>query len=269
MATHSTSQLIKRPHKAQLVLTSKVFTERRQPRSEVELGLLEPAQDTGAALAVLGEATDVLDRLKVLHFICDGTLLGAIRDDGFIRGDNDVDLRVDRVAMGDDLVQALRDAGFSELRSSRINGHLANLTVHKDRIVLDLYGTDFSNSNATFHVAQYPRCYVSYKVPFDGAELRRWQGQQVWMPKHPEAELVACYGPRWQLPIPKWDHVFSHQGVYRCTGRFRELVFCAFNLEECQRSLNGGDHAADGWSARELAGAARGLIGMRPGVPEI
>lgn len=255
---------IKRPHRPRLVLNARVRCTGWNRPPDKRPDWINPSDTPDAARAVLAEVTEMFDRLSIRHHISDGTLLGLIREGGFIAGDNDVDIRIDRAAVNDGLVQTFEDQGFSLLYRDWVDGAEVTLAFYKGGTVVDLLPTDFGNGHSLFHIPRHRKYYLTYRLPFDGVERRDFDGVSVWIPQNPERELEACYGPRWREPVAQWEHFFSHQALIRCTGPFRHLFLCAFNFVECQRCLNGGDKDKRPWSVREFASAMRYVAGMRP-----
>lgn len=254
---------IKRPRRVRLVIDNDVRRESYWPARGEDLGLVYPGTTPDTARAVLAEMTAVFDSLDVRHFIADGTLLGFIREGGFINGDNDIDVRFDWTTCYDTLISAFEAAGFTLTYRSWTKDRSTNLAVHKNGIMLDMLGTEFGDGFNMFHLTKYARCYLSYRTPYSGVERRDFDGLSLWVPKDPERELAACYGPNWRKPVEEWRSLFSHQGLYQCTGRIRELIVCAVNIEETQRCLNGKNSRTRPHSLREMAGIARSLVSMR------
>lgn len=231
-------------------------------QTETELGLVTPSRNEAAALDALHDITSVLTAHHALHHVCDGTLLGIVREGGFIADDNDIDFRVDRSALTDDLVLALQTAGFTLFKRSSVKGHLASIGLARDGIAVDLYGTDFSAGAAVFHII-YKDGYLTYCVPFHGVEERVFRNLSLSVPKRAEADLIACYGATWQTPISAWDGVFDHRALLCCTGGLKTLFSAAYKFQDA-RSPNG--KPLTGWSA--LRGALRAIFWLRLRAPE-
>ncbi|MBR9844306.1 MAG: hypothetical protein GYB25_14180 [Rhodobacteraceae bacterium] len=198
--------------------------------SEAELALIDPYQNEPAALDVLRDVSQLLSARAILHHVCDGTLLGIVRQDGFIEGDNDIDFRIAREALTPDLEQAFENAGFILFKRSYIENSLASIGVVRDGIAVDLYGTDFTATSETFQCI-FKHAYLSYHLPFHGVEQMEFRGMNIWVPKNAVQELVACYGPDWQQPETSWDGLFDHQALVRCTGGVRNLFTAALRFQ--------------------------------------
>jgi len=160
----------------------------------------EPFEVTKArAESVLREAKQILDRLGVVFFIEQGTLLGAIRHGGFIPWDDDLDLgsviglhgltekSVDRV------VAAFRDNGFLVKvwrKEQRIYVPMVKSSVRIDwncfRIIED----------STFH---YPGVRIPVRVFTDLKEID-FMGEKFRAPNPPEEYLRFKYGEEWMVP---------------------------------------------------------------------
>lgn len=264
MSEFARSLPIKRPHRVRMVCDGSISRRSHWPVPMHQLDLVYPGTRVKTARAVLAEMTAVFDRLNVVHCIADGTLLGFVREGSFINGDNDIDIRFDRKCLTDKLIATFQQAGFALTHRYWTNGQPTNMSLHKDGIALDMLGVDILPEHCIYHLTKYPRCMLTYRVPFSGVTRRDFDGLTLSVPEHPERDLVACYGPDWHQPTAHWHHHFSHQALFQCTGRLRDLLSCAFNLEEGQRCLNGGDYRTRPWTVPELARVARAMASVRP-----
>jgi hypothetical protein len=127
---------------------------------------------------VLEEWDDVCKELKITHFLIEGTCLGMVRDNGYIQGDNDIDVGV-LCTYGKlkKLTRKLSECGFEVGRTLKETQHF-----HKYGILLDVR---FSFSSDKRFLASFDKIYHNsgvYNVP------------------HPVKEyLKARYG-NWRTP---------------------------------------------------------------------
>ncbi|MCW8843314.1 MAG: hypothetical protein OQK00_07865, partial [Rhodobacteraceae bacterium] len=218
------------------------------------------------ALGVLRDITALLDARDVTHHVCDGTLLGIVRENGFIAGDGDIDFRVDRNALIPELENVLEEGGFTIFKRSYTEGRVANIGLARGGILVDFYGTEFARGQSTYELI-FKHAYLSYRVPFDGRERVDFRGVQLWLPKRAGAELRFCYGPDWHKPAQGWDDLFSHGGVFRCVGKLRYLYAAALRFQRArmQAQMTRPDHAKAASPTIRMAHRLRALSWIRLG----
>ncbi len=183
--------------------------------------------------------SDILDQLESLlaaledagapAFICYGTLLGAVREGGFIGHDNDLDIAylsdqttpVDVIREGFRIERRLRDGGWSVRRGS---GARLNVRLHmQDGSIrfVDVFtacwidGTFYMQSDTGF---DFPREAL---LPLQPVTL---SGREVPAPADSERLLVATYGPSWRTPDPAFQYETPKWLARRLQGWFGGLT---------------------------------------------
>ena len=155
--------------------------------------------DQAAARGNLFAIADILDGLGVAHFLFFGTLLGAVREKGFIVHDTDTDLGV----------FAEFSARFVEVRSA---AEAEGFTVLRGEPGERLFS--FMRGN------EYLDCYVAERrlaFPFrrvwdvDGSLVPSrlldeegrlsFLGREFRVPAEPERVLAILYGKSWRTPV--------------------------------------------------------------------
>ena len=123
---------------------------------------------------------DILDSHGIQYFIDCGTLLGAVRDQGFIKGDLDADIsmsRNDMKRLREKVLPELEQSGFISFRNS--DSWMAMSLLRKGEYI-DLY-THFND-----------------RIPFELSDLT-FLGRKFKVPKHYEEYLHELYGD-WKTP---------------------------------------------------------------------
>ena len=153
------------------------------------------------ATSILKEAKQILDGLGVVFFIRQGTLLGAIRHNGFIPWDDDLDLGC---------VIGLH--GFTEKSVDRVvatfkeNGFLTKVQRQYQNIYVPMVKSSTSIrvdwvcyriiDDSTVH---YPGVRIPVRVFTDLKEID-FLGEKFLVPNPPEEYLRFKYGEEWMVP---------------------------------------------------------------------
>lgn len=157
------------------------------------------AVDASTAGALLREIKGIMDRLGVVFFLRQGTCLGAIRDNGFIPWDDDMDvgsvfgLHGLTEADVDPTVDALRDAGF--FVDVQRNEHAVIASMVKSFVRAD-WACYHVIDESVFH---YPGVRLPLRL-FRGLKEIDFVGERFLVPNPPEEYLRLKYGAEWMTP---------------------------------------------------------------------
>lgn len=175
------------------------------------------------ALSVIMEFTSCLDNNNVPYTLAFGTLLGGIREKGFIKHDLDIDLAIWKDDRPDNLAQILSDAGFKLAHTFSIeNGNLGlEETYTKRGIGIDIF---------YFYPAinKYPYCCDFFSMegaPTFASSMNKFGkvlARRIELPMSKERKLInfenLClyapvnahellsfrYGEDYMIPNPNW-----------------------------------------------------------------
>ncbi|MCA9706737.1 MAG: LicD family protein [Myxococcales bacterium] len=169
--------------------------------------------DDQAARDLLGRTLDVLDSLGIRAWLTDGTLLGCIREGGFIGHDLDIDLGILASDLSPALVPALQRAGLEiyERYGTPRDGYeltLRSRYLYLPGTSLDLFFF-YEQGDTVWHAAYWRGHQLRYRYPRFSLERRRFMGRDVWVPSPPEDFLAAKYGPGWRTPDPRWHGMLA------------------------------------------------------------
>lgn len=187
--------------------------------SEYKHGIIERIRNKKLkknGLKAMIKTRNTLNRLGIVFWLEFGTLLGAVRDSNFIKGDTDIDLGIFMEDRPNDFEKILLGEGF-EKKYHFILG---------DKIIEERYcyggvGIDFSyferknskiythvffknskktkNNKELFDVVKY-----TYDK-FDKVKEFKFKGELFYIPENAEILLEQKYGKNWKIPEDNWD----------------------------------------------------------------
>ncbi len=175
---------------------------------------------------VLRRVDDVAERHNIPYFASYGTLLGFIRDGGFIAHDADIDLGVlPGTITPQKLVDILlrQESGFRFVRALEFREHITEVTFQCMKIVLDFffYEVDGDRMFVTSYFWEPGRRYPSarensvrriYQAPVTHLTKMTVHGVNVSVPVNSEELIASQYGPGWRVPDPRWKNE-NHPGI--------------------------------------------------------
>lgn len=187
----------------------------RRVLSRLARDLFFRSMNNEAAYDILRRTAEVLHAQGAQWWLTDGTLLGFVRDDGFLGHDTDVDLGIMISDYSPDLEAALERAGLQIYDRYGTPDNGLQITVRSRWLYLpgtslDLFFFyDDETSDTRWHAAYFRGTQFRYRYPrFDLGTLTH-RGETYAIPSPPEDFLVAKYGEGWRTPDPSWHNMLS------------------------------------------------------------
>lgn len=201
--------------------------------------------DQAAALMLLVDVTTVLDKYNCTHWLSDGTLLGAIRENNFIAHDYDIDLGV---WAADFDIRAMHEllnkfnCGILRLQGRPEDGMI--ITIGRAGIHLDMFfyypirnlAEKLEKKKAStniysclyalikpFNTSNKAKRYDCEFPAFEPLVRRKFLGHEFWVPKNAKKHLEAAYGPDWRKPKTDWD-LFKDQYNLKLHGIIEDMA---------------------------------------------
>lgn len=173
--------------------------------------------------AVVARMHHLLSEHKVRYYCDGGTLLGFIREQGFLAHDDDIDISiVPGTATPKEVLEIFMDAGYGFIHGFDYEGRILEFSVmDSSGVSIDVYfWHEKSKADGMLHGYQpifdpardYPNERANTLVQYDfaaptGIKTLSVAGFQASVPENAEAVLASEYGPNWKVPDAKFNTV--------------------------------------------------------------
>jgi hypothetical protein len=159
----------------------------------------EPEAD--AILQAISHASQ-LAGLRI--FLSNGTLLGRIRENGYLGHDSDLDFGLLAEDFTPSLTEAFESAGLSVERvyGSPANGHELVLRLGELKADIFLY---YKEGNQRVMSVWDEGRQIKMRFPDFSLVKDTFRGCPLWIPDDCDNYLETAYGEGWRIPVPQWD----------------------------------------------------------------
>lgn len=166
---------------------------------------------------LLSEIDTLMVKNDIPYYCEAGTLLGLVRDKGFIRHDDDIDLSIlpDSVKPAD-VLKILLAAGYKWISGHEYDGRFIEFTLKKDGVPIDFF-LHRKSEKIGYYDEIFLRYYPEVNYPSDknnsallfqyvetkGIMRYRVHGIEVNIPENYKDVLTSLFGP-WEKPDPNF-----------------------------------------------------------------
>lgn len=179
------------------------------------------------ALKNLKDLDKIFRETKTEYWLSCGTLLGFYRDGDFIGHDTDTDVCVSIKCLNKNLLDKLKNKGFSVIRSfGRIyDGFEIALT--RGGVKTDLFFF-YKTKNKWYHsvCANFTATdSIKYDYIFKPFSLKEkeYLGHTFFVPENEEDVIIQQYGENWRVPNKNWSYFTSPKNVVATGLRIKDV----------------------------------------------
>jgi hypothetical protein len=207
-----------------LIPIAKIVSEGKRENDTVKLRRYYFALN---AEKVILKVKRVLESLSVPYWLDYGTLLGAVREQGFIGHDLDIDIGIMSQSVSPALESEMMAQGFSKIAEYKLGNSKRTVehTYLMDYVSLDFFFYDQTGSHIKgyyFH-SEYPFDLAMEKnggidtievlFPYSGIGHIPFLGEVFPVPRDYHKYLSSHYGPDYLEPDTDWDYIRSPHNI--------------------------------------------------------
>lgn len=154
------------------------------------------------AESVLYEGSKILESLGIIYYVCDGTILGIVRDNRLIAHDNDIDVAVSDHVDLSRLIAEFEDKKYIVGRKVFFKGEIQQLIFYsKENVIFDICFWQSKADGYYYHyVPEVPKGRRQPDEYFSAPDHVEFRGRNY--PTHPNIQkwLQEHYGDDWRIP---------------------------------------------------------------------
>lgn len=167
----------------------------------------------------------ILNKTKFDYWICNGTLLGIIRDSKLISWDNDIDIALPETIQRDEIIEIFIESGYRLIDDGSSSDYVTlsfldipvdmNFFVKQQGILKSLWRVNIDNGFRFYIIKMLlkmklgiPKSNVfwrleGYTAPIDfiyPLGILDYHGEKISVPNRPSDLLEHTYGANWKVP---------------------------------------------------------------------
>lgn len=143
-----------------------------------------------------------------------GTLLGAIREKGFIKYDTDIDVVTTDEDKILDIIPQLQQKGFIFIRYY-VQDHTIIYSLSKDNVYIDIYVAQKVGANKYYLCnSKFPKTFII------NLKQISFLGESFFIPAEYEKLFVLLYGKDWRIPKKNCPAYFHKNPIYSLADFF-------------------------------------------------
>lgn len=177
-------------------------------------------------VGTLKRVDEICQRHGIKYFADFGTLLGIVRENGFIKNDDDIDVSIlDNEIDAISVLKVFRNEGFEFVHALTYHGKLREFTVSLNKLTVDFFFSERVGNEGRTHAIFYFDPKIGYKNPAENSVKERvlpyvadveridFNGVKIMIPANREEYLASLYGKKWRTPDPAF--VTGTQDTYK------------------------------------------------------
>lgn len=183
--------------------------------------------DFKVAGQILLEFKKIMDQLKIKFWLSDGIVLGIIRNNDFLSGDDDIDLRMLAVDWTPSILKNLKNNGFHTKAIYRHKGKIAVITTLKQGIKTDIgMGYYYPPKDLSVFLTYKPSDHATVQPAkfYRGEHFIDFLGTKFRVPYPTDEYLEKLYNKDWRIPVSRniWHKTLKPMSISKYVKYFQE-----------------------------------------------